>query len=872
MRHLVEWASGSPILMTKLHIPRAVEGTIVRQRLIDRIGRGAGSGSKLTFVCAPAGFGKSTLLAHWVQQTDARPAWYSVDPRDNDPARFWQYVIAAIDVVHPGFAEKTDSVVKLMQPAQYEWALTTLLNELQQLQPPAMLVLDDFHEVSDEGVLASFAYFIEYLPEHVHVIVASRSELPVPTARWLGNQWMTRLDTADMRFTPQEGSAFYADCMALDLPPGQVDEWVRRTEGWITAMKLAALAMRSGAEPPASLRDSPLEGNMHLLEQYLLEGMFLRLSEDTRRFLTDCSVLRRMSAPLCRAVSGYERSQDMLEQLERRQLFTTPLDERKEWFRFHHLFAAFLHRRLERTEPERIPPLLERAGAWCEREGLLEEALDYYLDGGHYERGVGLLRAMTAKRLRTSPVWLGARFARIPAHLLMKHPILYFSYVHMMMVDTRYDEADRLLRGAEQGFAEYEHGWTEEDKQDFWGSYYYLRMIHTSIVHGDREQTLRYMELFRQHAPAGTRLIFAQSGIAGQPSIVQKFVRGDKFVDKAANIALLDNMVQSLGELGSSMQTCLAEGLYGYDELTEAAATAENALRVATHWDPHALPEILLAARLVLSRTQRAWGSRREAEETLRQTRREIIELGMAGSLIYCDAELALLALEEGDREPAEAWLRFYRMSGDDVIAADRLYEYQYLARIYAALDRPEEAARLAVRAMETAERAERLYMSLELAVLQATTLLRMKRSDEALAALRPVLAAAEPRGYVRLFLDAGEPMAELLAKVIRSRDRQGEGDMPSLHYVRGLLAGFGKAAPASGSPPDLSLILTPKELEILRLLVGQKTNREIAAELGIGYGTVRSHLHNIYGKLMASDRAEAIDIGKRSGIIPNSR
>ncbi|XID94945.1 LuxR C-terminal-related transcriptional regulator [Paenibacillaceae bacterium WGS1546] len=856
----VEWSNLGAILTTKLHIPRPTALTVLRKRLIDRVQQSIES--KITYICAPAGFGKSTLLAHWAHQAEATPAWFSVDSGDNDPARFWQYMIAAVDAVHPGFADKTAYVLELIQPSQYEAALSMLLSELQSIHPPLVLVLDDFHAITNESVLSSFSYFIEYLPANLHMIAASRSEPAFPTARLVVQQWMTRLDAAELRFTPQEGSAFYAECMALDLPEEASGEWVRRTEGWITAMKLAALSLQGSADP-AALQPRSLPGNTHRLERYLLDEVFLQQSEETRRFLMDCSVLTRLSAGLCSAVSGYERSQEMLERLESKQLFTIPLDDRRRWYRFHQLFADFLYRRMERSEPGRIPRLLGQAGQWCEREGLHEEALDYYLTGKHYDRGLRLLQAMTAKRMRVSPVWLGAQFSRIPAHLLMKHPILYFSYVHMMMVDTRYNRAQQMLSDAEQQFAENEKEWTEEEKQDFWGSFYYLKMIHTSIVNGDQERTLRYMQLSRQYCPEGTRLIFAKSGIPGLPSIAQKFVTSDRFADKATNIAMLNDMVRTLGALGSSMQTCLAEGLYGYNELTEAERTAEDALNSALHHDPNVLPEILLAARLVLFRTRRAYGRRREAEETLRKTRQDAIELGLAGTLMYCDAELALYALEQGDRAAAEAWIRTYRLNADDEITVQQLYEYQYLARIYAALERFSEAIRLTGSLLEVTKRADRFYMTLELNVLQAIMRFRMNREDEALALLRPVLLAAEPRGYVRLFLDAGEPMAELLARLIDSWNRQGEGGKPTLNYVRSLLAGFGRSMSDIEWSADLALILTLKEREILELLIRQKTNREIAQELGIGYGTVRSHLHRIYAKLKVNGRAEAMKLGK---------
>lgn len=313
---------------------------------------------------------------------------------------------------------------------------------------------------------------------------------------------------------------------------------------------------------------------------------------------------------------------------------------------------------------------------------------------------------------------------------------------------------------------------------------------------------------------------------------------------------------------------CLAEFNYEFDELEAAETHAAKAMESGASNQTGHLSEILLPSRFVLARVRKVRGRRDEAMETLLQTRRDVIELGMTGSLIYCDAELALLALEIGDAEPAESWFKLYRLSGEQEPEPGRLYAYLYLARIYAAQGRTDEAGRLTAKLLDVAERADRLYIRIELAVLQALLLYRAGRPDEALARFRAALFLAEPRGYARTFLDAGEPAAELLTLLVRSGDRLQEGDGPSPGYVRSLLAGFGKdAAAGRSSPDDPMLLLTKKEHEILRLLSRQKTNREIAAELGIGHGTVRMHLNNIYSKLMVSGRSEAIRKGEQFGL-----
>ncbi|MBB6734076.1 LuxR C-terminal-related transcriptional regulator [Cohnella zeiphila] len=840
------------MLRDKLRIPELPENRVTRWRLIERIEQGT-SGA-VTYLCAPAGYGKTALLADWARRVRTKLAWLTLGPEDNDPLPFWQAVLRAIDEAVPGFARRAGGIVMGLSSDE---AAALLVHELERLDDgPLALVLDDFHHIRDERLLASFAYLIEYLPASVHLVAAGRGEPAFPTSRLISRQRMTLLGPADLRFTRQEGCEFYNDAMRLGLSEEEAGERVRRTEGWIAAMRLT-LPADAGRAEFADL--SPR------LEQYLLEEAFLSLSEPMRRFLTDCSVLERLDGSLCRAVAGDERSRERLEELSRRQLFTFPLDERQGGYRLHRLFAEFLKRLLQRDDPERIPQLLETAARWCEREGLEREALEYYVASGHYERGIGLLEAMTAKRVRVSPVWLGSLLLRIPERLLMKRPILYFSCVHMHMVDARYEQAERMMASAERQYGELEKDWTEEDKRDFRGALYYFKMIHTSIELGDMGEAMRYMQLSARYWPSGIPLIFAQSGTPGLPSIVRKYIRPNKFVERTTNLAILKYISQTLGEVGCSMRTCLAEALYGYNELDEAWKTAENALNTAVRSDPVAIPEILLAARLVLSGVQRAKGRHREAEETLRETRKELARLEVAAGLLHCDAELALMALEQGDREPAEVWLKRYRLHGDQPFTAKQLYSYHYLARIYAGLGRQEEALRLLGRLTEIADEANLLYLSLEIAVTELLLLHRTGRTEEALDRLRKALLVSEPRSYVRLFLDGGEPMADLLALSIRAWDRPAIGDSPALGYMRGLLAGFGRSVAAEeGTVSDLVLILTRKELEILRMIAGRKSNKEMAAELGIGYGTVRTHLHQIYAKLGIGSRSEAIRIGEQ--------
>ncbi|MCR8842605.1 LuxR C-terminal-related transcriptional regulator [Paenibacillus sp. SC116] len=857
----------TPLLATKLHIPTTSVETLVRTRLIDQLNQC--TQCRLTLLSAPAGFGKSTLLQHWAQQVPERPAWISLDMADNDLIRFWRYVISAIDSIRPGFGEKVADVVKLIHPSDYVLALTMLLNELQQMENPLKLVLDDFHAITDERLLASFAYFLEHVPEQTHLILASRTELPLPTAKLHSRQQMNRLDIEEFRFTPQEGDEFYRTCMSLDLPEEETGKWVQRTEGWITAMKLAALSMRSTDHPSILLRN--YTGASSMLEQYLMEEVFVKQSETVRRFLLDCSVLKRMNASLCQSVTGHDCGQEMLELLEREQLFVIPLGDRRDWYRFHHLFAEFLYRRLERTNPSRIPVLQEAAGQWCEREGLREEALDYYLTCREYDRAVGLLKEMTAKMTRVNELWLGAQFARIPESLLLAHPILYFSYALLLLLGN--DDClrgERMLQFAEQAYEEKISEWTAEARDEFWACYFFVKAMKELVTRGDQQKVIEYMMRSKQHKPGSVGLILPRPNRVGLPSILKVHAQNEnEDHGKEVLISVLSELSDLLerADLAAPTIACLAECYYEFNELEEAEKVARKAIRLMDLYGPSGTSDALLPARLVLSRIQRIRGSLDAAKETMRETRRDIVELGMADSLIYCDAELALIALENGDTAPSDAWVRLYRLEECDGFTVRQLFEYVYWAKLMMKRGDDRQAWLLTDRLLAVAEQGDRYYLQVEIGLMQVLLLHRSGRTDEALLRLLPILLVTEPRGLKRVYLDAHEPMAELVALLLQSRYRPKEGKAPSLGYLRSLLSAFGRKETAGNASADLELILTKKELEIYGLLVRRLTNREIAEKLGIGYGTVRVHLNHIYSKLYVNDRSEAILKGEQIGL-----
>lgn len=853
----------------KCHIPPSNTDILPRPRLASILNQGLQS--KLIFISAPAGYGKSTLLAEWALGLDHNPCWISLDPADNDLVRFWRCMIASIDTVYSGFEERTFPVLNMLYPSDYEQAVNVILNELHQLEQPFVLILDDFHFLTEKNLISAFSYFIDYLPENVHLAVSSRNEPPFQSAKLRTSRLMLHLSAKDLRFNEEEGADFYRHSMKLKLDHGESSELVRRTEGWVTALKLAGLTLRNSGQAPIEIQD--FAGSTRLLEHYLLEEVFHLQSEPVRKFLLDCAFLKQMNAALCNAVTGNDDGQTILEDLERAQLFVIPLDEQGRWYRFHHLFSEFLQHRLHRTAPERIPALYLKAGEWCEKQHLQEEALEYYINGRHFRSALRVLDEMRAKMFRMDWSLFKSWLSEIPDDLLLEHPSLYFSYaLSLLFGDRKYALAEKMLREAEGRFEILAAGWTEKEKNHFWSNFYFVKAHAAAETLNGMDQVVQYMKRSKQFNPSGPELVFAQKN-AGKPSLIREHEAPSKgHIHRSFLIPFFQNLIATVDDLGLSSppKVSLSEFLYEWDNIDEAESTLKTVFESTDLKNPTA-SEALVPAWLLFSRIQKVHGLCDEAEHTLLQAKRNCMILGVPSALIYVDAEIAGVALMQGNTEPADEWIRRYSLSVKDELSVDHLYEYLFLVRILIAKKHDKEAWTLSERLRTISYHGKRLFYWAEVMILQSLILQQTGRTEHALEKLRTVLHRTEPEGFIRTYVDEGKPMAELLALFVRSRSSIQAEEAPSLQYVRTLLAAVksrldGLTEMDSVVDP-LTDILTKQESMVLGLIVQGLTNKEIAEKLKISYGTVKTHINNVYSKLQVHSRLTAIRKGKELGL-----
>ncbi|MCB0034898.1 MAG: AAA family ATPase, partial [Anaerolineales bacterium] len=438
------------ILQTKLFIPAADGSLVVRQRLLDQLDQFPQR--RLTLITAPAGFGKTTLITHWLQaQTTAASCWLSLDEQDNDPHRFLAYVAAAFQQIAPHIGAALQTALQSSTPLAIEPLLTALLNELTAYKRPCLFVLDDFHLLTDTTVQEIVAFFIEHRPPNLHLIITSRTALPFSVAKWRVRRQLLEITTADLRFNHQEAAAFLQQAMHLNLNAADIAALEQRTEGWVAGLQLAALSLNGRPDPHSFINS--LTGDNRYIIDYLLEEVFQQQPEHIRTFLLHTAVLDRFCADLCDAVLDNEvpPSQTILEYLEQHHLFLIPLDAQQKWFRYHHLFTDFLRYQLQRLYPERLQPLHSRAGRWYTQKQQRDEAMRYAILGQDwslaaeliYEHGLDLIVNGEIQKLTK---W----FAPLPADLYTAQPLLsiYEGWVHMF--SGRFDAAHASIAAVQQ--------------------------------------------------------------------------------------------------------------------------------------------------------------------------------------------------------------------------------------------------------------------------------------------------------------------------------------------------------------------------------------------------------------------------------------
>ncbi len=888
----------TPLLLTKLHLPRPRAQLVPRSHLVERLQQGVAGA--LTLVSAPAGFGKTTLLAQWRASTRAPVAWLSLEPEDNEPTRFLTYLIAALQTLDPHLGASAFALLRLPQPAEPETVLALLANDLMHWQGEAFaLVLDDYHVVEAPPIHRALTFLLEHLPPQMHLIIATRSDPPLPLARLRARGQLTELRAAELRFRAAEAGAFLEEVMGLHLPPQDVVTLQSRTEGWIAGLQLAALSLQG--RPDVSGFLPAFTGSHRFVLDYLSEEVLSRQPALVQTFLLQTSILSRLSGSLCEAVTGLEESQAMLGALDRANLFVAALDDEREWYRYHHLFADLLRSRLHQTMPALVPELHRRASTWYEHHDLISEAVHHARLSPDLERTIRLIEQHThSLALRGQAHMVLNWLHTLPDGLVRTHPRLCFSQALLLMFTGQLAEALLRLQEAEQSAS---HITPADEAQAFLNQVATVQ-AYILFFQGDLASSVALAEQASdQLVERPVQVRKAANMIAAHRLLVSGDVRhvGEQHVARLASphealsdVFAMDVFVYLASNLLQArllrLQGRLRRAAATFEQMAQVQAGQEGILihpgycfglgELCYEWNDLDAAERLLEQGIEVLRGPLTLAADSIAQgyatlARLHQARNKntsalaLVEAfaQLAGARQFAPAQLAFasavraqLELMQGHLAAAVRWTEASGLSAEDEMAYPREREYLTFARVRIGQGHLDpagpflsEALRLLERLREDAEAKARLGSTLEILILQALAFSAQGKGTEALTVLQRALTLAEPEGYIRLFVDEGAPMVTLLLQA------HARGILPS--YVATLLAACSvhvESAPLRTSP--LVEPLTERELEVLRLLVAGLSNQAIAQELIVTVGTVKRHINSIYGKLAVNSRTQAVD------------
>jgi LuxR family maltose regulon positive regulatory protein len=839
---VTERAFSSPLLQTRLHIPPLRAKLVQRPQLTASIEQALER--KLLLLSAPAGYGKTTLLSAWANESSWPVAWFSLDTADNDRTRFLTYLIHALQHVQGQVGKITLDLLTSQQTQSTEMLLIPLVNEF--LSAPRMvLVLDDYHVIEEQLIHEALLFLLEHLPESLRLIIATRTDPPLPLARLRARHQLRELRTSELRFRREESAAFLTESMDLRLPEETIIMLDERNQGWITGLQLAALSLQGPTQQPTNL----LTGIHHFVFDYLAEEVMQHLSPPLQEFLLQTSVLTHLQASLCEAVTGQESGQHQLELLEKTNLFLTPLDAERTWYRYHPLFAAFLQKRLRQNYPELMPDLLTRASIWCEQHYYPDEAIQYAIAAKQYLRAAQLMarhaRMILAKReLSTLLRWIEI----LPLDIMQAQPQLCIAYCWALLFTF---QSERMVPFLQQVQDILDKTPDSQDKvmQQLRGEVAAIQATQASLK-GDLKQTIARSQQALAWLPAedlwtrGT-LVFFQ-GVAyymtGNMLKAQHAYQEALSLNQSAGNHALSLLVHcylarlsvTVGRLQDALRILEAaraqaeqhdrhlsfEGgllaielsniYYQQNEMDAAYTLVTRGIEIGKTL---ASTGVLRAGYTALARWQQARGQVEEIRSLLWQ----IDQMKQPASVLWIEAEL-----------------QAYRL------------QWEIMQHHETAIER-----RLAEQEVQHAEDEQRPGSIISITVLQAKAF--SARSDQVLAlkAIQRALSLAAPERFMRVFLDEGEPIKGLLQQAVTHSIQSS--------YVIQLLRSFSEAASRS---PHTQLFLDPlseRELEVLQCIMRGQSNQTIADHLQVSLNTVKTHMSHIFAKLHVNSRTQAV-------------
>ena len=881
----------TPLLATKLYIPPARANRVPRSRLIEQLN----NTRPLTLIVAPAGFGKTTLLSDWIPKSRQGVTWLSLDEDDNDPIRFWAYVVTALQKLRADLGESGLALLQSPQPPPITTVLSMLINEISSFRDHFSLILDDYHLIKTQSIHQALTYLLDHLPEQMHLVLITRADPRLPIARLRARNQLTELRAADLRFTTEEAAFFLNEVMGLRLSVAEIAALESRTEGWAAGLQLAALSMQ-GRDDVSEFIQAFSGSHRHVLT-YLAEEVLERRPEGTLNFLLQTSILDRLCGPLCDAVNGRRDGAEVLNKLEQANLFIVPLDDNRQWFRYHHLFADVLRNRLQENYPDQIAKLHLNASQWYEQAGLPDPAVQHALAAQAFDWAATLVEQAAPAMIQRSELarlltWLDC----LPENELLERPQLALYYGWGLLLSGKNQPAAAHLEAIEAILAKDQAKNTIEVQGHI--AAMRARLLRES---GDLTSTIALSrqglaQLSNQDAMLRPRIIldltiahYLLGEFEPALQLLTETIASGQAVQKLLStlsaIYLKTQLLRAQGASGQALQLCeeelelitqrgwdnfpaagflyvaLGDLLRERNELITAAQYLERGINLGQEGGN---PYVLIAGYTWLAwllHTQGdASGSHRSISTALELVQEK--QLSRFWPLPLPGCYQARLWIAEGNLAAAAHWAEATGLDpANPTISYLDEAEYLTLARLLIAQCNLEAAANLLSELHRAADAAERNGSLIEVLILQALTLAAQEQSDEASDALERALALAQPEGFIRIFVDEGEAMRGLISTFQKKHLTH-----PLRAYTEKLLAAFEVPQALFPSATSQQFVnqnliepLSGRELEVSRLIAEGLSNQAIAQKLFLSTGTVKVHLKHIYGKLAVNSRTQAV-------------
>jgi len=904
----------STLLTTKLYIPPARENIIERSRLAKKLLTGMDRPGSFALLSGTAGFGKTTLLSEFVALYGQPLAWVSLDEGDNDFSQFWTYLIKACQTIRDGAGEAALELLNTQQPLSDETVPTIFINDITTHSKPVVLVLDDYHEIQASAIHNSVLFLLDHLPDNLYVVISTRVDPPWPLARFRARNCLIEIRAHDLRFSIEEATDFLKRTMGLTLSAQDVIALEERTEGWIAGLQLAALSMQGRDDITAFVK--AFTGSHVYVAEYLVEEVLQRQPEEIQTFLLQTSLLKHMNAGLCKAVTGCQDAQTILQDLHRENIFVIPLDHEGEWFRYHHLFADLLNVRLRQSQSiEEIAALQLRAADWYAQNGFIQEAVSHVLAAKDFESAATLVERAAhplifSGQLNLLRSWLKA----FPKESFRGHPHLIF---YQFWVDVLQNKAD-LSAKAVQEKEEMLKALPSSPENDRLKGELMAVICRAIVFSGRTSEGIRLARQALEYLPveAVASRARASSAMATAHDLEGRLIEAEPLYQDSVILAV------NAGDYRLAAHTLFVKGLaqIHYGKLHEASGTFQRIIdlekREKTHLTGKTKTDKVFfpagQGYIGLGLIHLEWNELETAENYLAQGMQLCRQGGLDGTFIG-KLQMSRLRQAEGDLEAAQdeihlpenaprmddfniamrqiqiglarrdvdvAWRWTSSLAGmlsNESVPKPPLIFLEImeaiLARVYIARDELEKAVGLLDKLQATAEPDKRLGRLMDVYLLRALAYQKQNKGrsiPEAVESMKQALELGEPQGFTLLFLEEGPEIIPLLNAVAES------GSTPDRikKFARNLLDVFKEIGKSAKSQPTIGtdvLVepLTPREMEVLELLALGDSNQTIADKLVITVRTVKKHTGNIYGKLNINSRIQAVTRAIEIGLLP---